>query len=538
MTKVALIFPPQWDPRQPPYSIPVLGGALKNKGIKIKAWDLNLELYLTLLRIGGSDIETEELLKQYMNPNTLKTPLQFSEISHSLEDIFYYTYDYSEYHQLYWDYLDSGISPNCSQNWQISVDVPSTFPFYKILKEKFKEILKWKPDIIGISAISDTQILSTLTTASIIRSKLPGVKIILGGHAFEARKKLLKKMPWLFDTVDAICAADGEPALISLASGHEIAKTPNILWFDGNEVREPVSYSASDLNSIGPPDFSLIPLEKYLSPMIVMPLKTSYGCPWNRCLFCNHPKGMYEKKNSYRMKSISSVINELKTQIQEGYNNFFFLDDAIPFKRFRDICLAINKMDEKIKWICYARLEEGHDIDTFRMAYKAGCRKIFFGLETASERLLKLYRKGIEPITAERIIKDASHAGIAVHLFLMGAFPDETGNDRKATYKFLQGILPYVNPFGFTYDVFPLSCSIDTELFNDLSRFGDLEVNKAETGDMGMRFYFKTPNKECFDKYKNEIELIVEESLKYQTGLRHLDITQDSNHLLLLEAND
>lgn len=40
-----------------------------------------------------------------------------------------------------------------------------------------------------------------------------------------------------------------------------------------------------------------------------------------------------------------------------------------------------------------------------------------------------------------------------------------------------------------------------------------------------------------FDEFKNEIGLIIEESLKYQTGLRHLDVTQDSNHLLLLEAN-
>jgi hypothetical protein len=536
MTKVALIFPPQWDPRQPPYSIPALAGALKNKRFKIKAWDLNLDLYLYLLRHGSSDKETKELLKLYLDPNTLKTPLEFSEISHSLEDILYYNYDSSGYHQLYWDYLDSGLSPNCSQDWQAATKVPSIFPFYKILKEKFKDILKWKPEIVGISAISDTQILPTLTTASIIRSKLPGVKIILGGHAFEARRELLEEVPWLFHTIDAVCIADGEPALISLAAGHEMKEIPNILWLDGNKVRKPVFYSASDLNSLGPPDFSLIPLGKYLSPMIVIPLKTSYGCPWNQCLFCNHPKAMYEKKNSYRTKLIDSVIHELKSQIQKGYKYFFFLDDAITVKRFRDICIAITKMDEKIRWLCYARLEEGYDIDTFRMSFKAGCRKIFFGLETASERLLKLYRKGINPMTAKRVIKDASHAGIAVHLFLMGAFPDETENDRKDTYKFLQEILPFVDPFGFTYDVFPLSCSIDTELFNNPTRFGAIEVSKENADDMKMRFSLKTSNEKGFDKFKNKIESIVEENFKYQSGLRHLDITQDSNHLLLLEA--
>lgn len=539
MMKIALLFPPQWDPRQPPYSIPALTGALKNKGFKIKTWDLNLELYRKLLLIGGSDGEANELFKLYMNPNTLKTPMKYYEISQSVEDIFYYNYDSSEYHQLYWDYLDSGLSPNCSQDWQTSVDVPEIFPFYKILKEKFKEILKWKPDIIGISAISDTQILPTLAAASIIRSKLPTVAIILGGHAFEERKVLLKEVPWLFNIVDAICAGDGEPVLISLASGRKITETPNIFWYDGNEVKEPVSYTACQLDSTGPADFSLIPLKKYLSPEIVIPLKTAYGCPWNQCSFCNHPKDSYHNKESYQTKSIDLVIDELKNHIRNGYNKFFFIDDAIPFERFKDMCSAINQMEERVKWICYSRLEEKHDYDTFKAAYSAGCRKIFFGLETASERLLKLFRKGIESQTAKRVIKDACNAGIAIHLFLIGGFPGETKNDREASYKFLREILPFVNPFGFTYDVFPLSCSIGTEFFNNPSRFGVIGGNLENISNMKARFFWDNldEDKRHFDKFKNEIELIVEESLKYQTGLRHLDVTQDSNHLLLLDAN-
>lgn len=537
---VALIFPAQWDPRQPPYSVPALAGALKSKGFKIKVWDLNLELYNKLLQIDKENVEAAELLKLYMNPNTLKNPMQFYEISQSIENILYYNYDSSEYHQLYWDYLDSGLSANSRKDWQTSIDIPSIFPFYKILKEKLKEIEKWKPDIIGISAISDTQILPTLAIASSLRSKLPIAKIILGGHAFEGRKSLLKEVPWLFQTIDGICASDGEPAIISLASGCKINETPNIFWYNGNIVKEPAYYSRCELNSIGPPDFSSVPLDDYLSPEIVIPLKTAYGCPWNQCLFCNHPKVLVNKKESYQIKSIDCIIDELKHHIQNGYKKFFFIDDAIPFERFKNMSIAINKMDEKVSWICYARLEDKHNFDTFKIAHTAGCRKIFFGLETASERLLKLYQKGIDPQTARKVIKDASFAGIAIHLFLIGAFPGETKNERELTYEFLREILKFINPFGFTYDVFPLSCSLGSELFDDPVRFKAIGINKPKGNDMAMRFCLRTlgHNKNNFNSFKNHIDLIVEENLKYQMGIRHFDISQDSNHLLLLEANN
>ena len=84
---------------------------------------------------------------------------------------------------------------------------------------------------------------------------------------------------------------------------------------------------------------------------------------------------------------------------------------------------------------------------------ESGLTAVFFGLESASERILSLMNKGIKLDVARRIIKDMHRAGIAVDLGVMYGFPTETEEDIKITLDFLEEVKPYVrhfNNFKFT----------------------------------------------------------------------------------------
>jgi len=538
--KVALIFPPQWDPRQPPLCVPTLAGVLKSKGHLVRAWDLNLYLYWQIFVSSMLSGETKDLIQEYLHPDSVKNYRRFAELSDAIECIINYGYNRSKNHQLYWDLLREGYSTNISKHWILAAKKPRKFPFFRKIRLALDEIILWKPEIVCISCISDTQIFGTLSIASEIRSRLPDARIVIGGHALRLRKNLLSKQHWLFDIVDAVCISHGEPTVTALAEGRGLCRIPNIIWSDSSKIFLPDGIELFKFDEFFEPDFSVLKMGFYLTPHIVIPIETARGCPWGRCSFCGHPEIGLKKGNAYTTRSMKSLLNEIRYHVSSGYTKFFFVDEAIPFDRFKEISYELSKMEGGLSWICYLRFERKHNLETFLQARKSGCRKVFLGLETGSERLLKLHRKGFCVDTAKRILQDATRADIAVHLFLITGFPDESGNDRKATYELLREILPLIDDFGFTYDIFPLAAELETPLFLYPTNFGAEGIKKPKKCDLAYRFNLISSNssEKISNRYARvKIKSIIEKGLKGRDGLRHYDLSQDSTHLLLIEAH-
>ncbi len=538
--KCALIFPPQWDPRQPPLSIPTIAGVLKSKGHEVKAWDVNLYLYWQLIFSRLNEKKIANTLKQYLRIDALKDAEKFSKLNSELEYAIYSEYDETENHQLYWDNLHTPYSANKSDDWKTAVNKPENFPFFERIKSHIEEIIEWNPDIIFISCISDTQIFSALSIASHLRASMQNVKIMVGGHAFIQRKNILIKQSWLFKTIDAICFSNGEPSIIAISEGKPLDQVPNILWFNNNKIQSSINTEPFEYNDSFKPDFSVLPMKYYLSPTIVIPIETARGCPWSKCAFCNHPLINVEQKmtNNQSIRSLLSVINEMKEHITNGYKSFAFVDEALSYDRFKNLSSELSNLEEDLTWICYLRLEQQHNIAEFKNAKKAGCKKIFFGLETGSDRLLKLYKKGTTSKIAKRVLKEASAAGIAIHLFIITGFAKETDTDRAENEELLKEILPVINTFGFTYDIFPLSVAIDTSLYLKPKYYG-ASIKRNEKHDLTSRFnlYFPKETRNVHSEYNHKIKQMIESYLKGKIGIRNLKISHDSMHLLLIDSH-
>src|SRR4051812_4382240 len=67
---------------------------------------------------------------------------------------------------------------------------------------------------------------------------------------------------------------------------------------------------------------------------------------------------------------------------------------------------------------------------------EAGCRGIFFGIETGSVRLQKVIRKNLDLGEAVRRIECADKHGIKTAVALIVGFPDETPDDLRDTIHF------------------------------------------------------------------------------------------------------
>jgi radical SAM superfamily enzyme YgiQ (UPF0313 family) len=146
------------------------------------------------------------------------------------------------------------------------------------------------------------------------------------------------------------------------------------------------------------------------------PIMASRGCPF-QCTFCYHPEGEY-----YRVRSIESVIKEIKFAVKKYNINFIHLyDDLFSLKKERiyEFCKEIKKINKEInrelKWLC--QLSPAHlnnDIELLKTMKNAGCEIISWGFESYSPEVLKSMRKPITPQQIDSAIKLTIEAGITV----------------------------------------------------------------------------------------------------------------------------
>ena len=134
------------------------------------------------------------------------------------------------------------------------------------------------------------------------------------------------------------------------------------------------------------------------------------------------------------------MLEEFRLLVSEGYKQFMFVDDSFTVhqKRVIEFCQRIRKEKMDIEWFFEGRVDRC-SYHMLRHAVKAGCRIIFFGVESANQKVLDYYNKRITPEQSEQAVKNARKAGIDVvsGSFIVGA-PNETKREIENTLKFAQ----------------------------------------------------------------------------------------------------
>jgi anaerobic magnesium-protoporphyrin IX monomethyl ester cyclase len=172
-------------------------------------------------------------------------------------------------------------------------------------------------------------------------------------------------------------------------------------------------------------------------------------------------------------------LNELLFLQSEGYEQFLFVDDNFTLnpKRVVELCQKIRKEKMEIEWWCDSRVDNC-TYDMLREMVKAGCKLLYFGIESANQRILDYYKKGITPEQTISAVKKARKAGIDVIVgsFIVGA-PDENIGEIQNTLEFAHELdidVPQLNVLG----TFP-----GTATWNELVAKGYIDPNiHWETG--------------------------------------------------------
>ncbi len=199
--------------------------------------------------------------------------------------------------------------------------------------------------------------------------------------------------------------------------------------FRNNNLKRKYHDPIPDLSKYVPKDFSKI-IKKRLFKLV--PIMTTRGCPYN-CDFCC-VTNLFGKK--MRHVPIENVVRDIQ---ESGAKNFMFLDDNIighP-QYAKALFTAIKPL--KIKWVGQASVSLlVRDSTLMQLAAESGCKALFFGIESVSEKQLKTMHKAIKEIEhLESALKRIKKMGILIHASMVFGFDNDTKEIFDETVQFL-----------------------------------------------------------------------------------------------------
>ncbi len=168
-------------------------------------------------------------------------------------------------------------------------------------------------------------------------------------------------------------------------------------------------------------------------------IRVTRNCPWNQCLFCPAYKGVKFSKRTVEevKKDIDSMADELNgdSRIRTA-----FLQDAdsliLPVD---DLVAILEYLKEKFPGInritTYARSRtlSHKKVDDLRRLKQAGLTRIHTGMESGSEKVLRMIRKGTTP---EEVLTGGRHvmeAGIELSEYIMPGVAGKVLSEEHAT---------------------------------------------------------------------------------------------------------
>jgi radical SAM superfamily enzyme YgiQ (UPF0313 family) len=292
------------------------------------------------------------------------------------------------------------------------------------------------PDVVGISAWTDFWY-PAYRTGELIKQALPHTHLTYGGPHLGIYPQLTLDIPF----VDSVIVGDGELPflyLCNMVANGKIEDSVSGLHFKpcGVKPAPDMFFIQAELDDLPNPDRTLLPIKNYGSVLakgdLVTTMITSRGCPF-LCTFC---KLNFQKTLA---RSAQNILDEFKAIHELGIREVEIYDDTFTWskKRVIEVCEGLVQADYGITFAVRDRVSsQSVDPDTLRLLYRAGCRRIHYGIESGAQHVIDKMKKRISTEQAKRAVSLAKEAGITVLAYFMFGNLNETREDMKETIDF------------------------------------------------------------------------------------------------------
>ena len=538
--KLALIFPPACDPTAPYPSVPALAGFLRPQGIEVLSIDANLEGFRSLLRrepLSRLADTIERRLANLRRRRSLDHQAQLelltlarvrdearavpSGIDAALAILrqperFFDPGMYADavttinaalrvisaaYAPLQLDFTAYRSPFALTTPDEMARDAePERDPFDGYLaRDLVPRLRRAGVDVVGLSVCFPGQLVPAYSFALKLKRALPEVHLVAGGPAI-TQVLLRLQGPALRQALgpfDSAVVFEGEHTLLSLCralgegkgktSPRELAPIPNLVLPDSSAGAGYLPGPPTvDLRSLPAPDFDGLPLDRYLSPRLLLPYDPTRGCYWGRCAFCHY--GLTATGTArYRERAVETVVEHLGALSARHNTRFFYLSqDSVAPKTLGRLADALAERGLDLRWGTDLRPEAHLAPELCARLRRGGAVACSLGVESASPRVLRLIDKGVTPAVVAKAVRNLAGAGIAAELMCFTDFPTETFDEATATLGFLEKHAPHIAAF----IVGQFELTHGSRVARESAHFGLREIWSVQGDALGTALFF------------------------------------------------
>ncbi len=316
-----------------------------------------------------------------------------------------------------------------------------------------ESLARHKPQVVLVSVPFPGAVYAAFRIAQAIKSQDRSVTTVLGGGFVNTELRELNE-PRVFDFFDYVTLDAGERPLQALLEHLRGERPRERLVRTFVREKSAVRYIHSGEPDVpfaqtGTPTWEGLPLNSYLSVLDMLnpmhrlwsdgrwnKLTVAHGCYWKQCSFCDVSLDYISR---YDLASASTLVDRIENIVkQTGQTGFHFVDEAAPPKGLKALAAELQKRKLSISWWGNIRFEKSFTPELCQQLADSGCIAISGGLEVASDRLLRLMKKGVSVEQVARVTRAFTDAGILVHAYLMYGFPTQTVQDTVDSLEYVR----------------------------------------------------------------------------------------------------
>ena len=296
-----------------------------------------------------------------------------------------------------------------------------------------------RPRVVGFTSVFEQQ-MASLAAASRLEARRPEIAIVFGGANCEGPmgRGLIRAFPF----VDAAVSGEAEalfPILVDrLLSGEPVDDLPGVLVQKGGGAKDdapaPTPRPAASLDDLPYPDFDDFfaqwagsEASRELAPRLLF--ETSRGCWWGEkqhCTFC----GLNGSSMAFRSKSPERALAELGHMARKHPgHSIMVVDNILDMAYFETLLpeLARRKLGLRLFYEVKANLRK----DQVRALRDAGVGEIQPGIESLSDTVLAVMRKGVSALQNIQLLKWCAELRIWPSWHFIWGFPGEPEDEYR-----------------------------------------------------------------------------------------------------------
>lgn len=439
--RIGIFAPPLVEPFQPSLTLPYLAAQLRDMSFSPVCHNLSSLFYIWLFR--RVRLESMARYTGLSNAiNTLRDPERFfqpSEYQDALHCLETYVTSLTEHDHLPYSLFPASRASVVESGTSLKslVEAMRGTLLERFLLDYVGFTLQLENyDVIGFSATNVFQLASSIFIAKTLKEAGVQAHRTLGGHSVAIAGADIVRGSDLFECFDSIVMGGGADVFATICADYINGRNKRLyLSFDAApEFR----YKRSSFPTDKPYQLALQHdiNDLYLSPSQVFSIYSALGCSYGECTFC----GSNRENSPYVPRYVSVLVDELEALGKgPGVTHFNLCDNNFDPTRVASFCEELERRALKgIYWQCTSRVYRSLDEPLLRRMRKNGCVMMNVGLESGSDRILELMKKGYTTEDVDLMLGAFKAAGMPVHLYCICGFPSETAAESEITIEVLR----------------------------------------------------------------------------------------------------